>query len=177
MNYGAFVKGVENGFTKDTNDEVMTVPQAIEFVNTYFEKMQNKVGRENLEKGQKFLEENAKKEGVKTLEKGVQYRVITEGTGPKPAETDKVKVHYSGHTIDGEVFDSSYDRGEPAVFMLNRVIPGWSIALQAMPVGSKWEIFIPADQAYGERGTGDIKPNETLIFEVELIEIVESANK
>ena len=103
---------------------------------------------------------------------GIQYKVIKEGNGAKPAETDVVKVHYKGTLIDGTEFDSSIKRGEPAEFPLNRVISGWTKSLKEMPVGSKWEIYIPADQAYGQRGSGPIGPNETLIFEVELLDIV-----
>jgi FKBP-type peptidyl-prolyl cis-trans isomerase len=104
----------------------------------------------------------------------MQYEVITEGTGPKPSAEDRVRVHYHGTLIDGTVFDSSVDRGEPAVFGVGQVIPGWTEALQLMPVGSKWKIYLPSDLAYGERGAGaDIGPNTTLIFEVELLEIVE----
>ena len=104
---------------------------------------------------------------------GLQYEIIKAGTGSKPKPEDQVKCHYHGTTIDGKVFDSSVDRGEPAVFPVNRVIPGWTEALQLMPVGSKWKLFIPSSLAYGEQGAGqDIKPNSTLIFEVELLEIV-----
>jgi len=148
-------------------------PQAMEmYLNNYFQQMAMKQAEANLEKGQKFLAENAKKEGVKELVNGIQYKVIKEGNGAKPAETDVVKVHYKGTLIDGTEFDSSIKRGEPAEFPLNRVISGWTKSLKEMPVGSKWEIYIPADQAYGQRGSGPIGPNETLIFEVELLDIV-----
>ncbi len=126
----------------------------------------------NLEKGKKFLEENGKRKGVVTLPSGLQYEIIKEGNGPKPAATDKVTTHYHGTTIDGKVFDSSVERGQPAQFGVNQVIPGWTEALQLMPVGSKWKLFIPANLAYGESGAGGaIGPNETLVFEVELISI------
>ena len=138
-------------------------------IHNYYEDYQAK---ENAEKGKKFLEENAKKSGVDTLANGIQYKIIKKGEGAKPAATDIVKVHYRGTLIDGTEFDSSIKRGEPIEFPLNRVIPGWTTALQQMPVGSKWEIFIPSDQAYGQRGSGAIGPNETLIFEVELLDIV-----
>ena len=118
------------------------------------------------------LQQIAKKSGVDTLANGIQYKIIKKGEGAKPAATDMVKVHYRGTLIDGTEFDSSIKRGEPVEFPLNRVIPGWTTALQQMPVGSKWEIFIPSDQAYGPRGNGSIGPNETLIFEVELLDIV-----
>ncbi|WP_199610362.1 FKBP-type peptidyl-prolyl cis-trans isomerase [Flocculibacter collagenilyticus] len=125
----------------------------------------------NIEKGQNFLAENAKKEGVVTLESGLQYQVLKEGEGPKPAATDTVKVHYHGTLLDGTVFDSSYDRGEPAVFPLNRVIKGWTEGVQLMKEGAKYKFFIPSELAYGERATGKITPNSTLVFDVELLEV------
>jgi FKBP-type peptidyl-prolyl cis-trans isomerase FklB len=129
--------------------------------------------KENLDKGAAFLAENAKKEGVKTTASGLQYEVIKAGDGPKPKATDEVKVHYHGTLIDGKVFDSSVDRGEPTEFPLNRVIPGWTEGVQLMPKGAKYRFFIPYDLAYGERGAGaDIKPYSALIFEVELLDIL-----
>ncbi len=125
----------------------------------------------NEEEAKKFLEENKSKEGVVTLPSGLQYKVIKEGNGPKPKETDNVTVHYMGTLLDGTKFDSSYDRGEPVTFPLNRVIKGWTEALQLMPVGSKWEIFIPPNLAYGKDGNQRIPPNALLKFEVELLEI------
>ncbi len=133
----------------------------------------------NKAKGEAFLAENAKKDGVVSLESGLQYKVITKGSGAVPTSDARVKVHYTGRLIDGTVFDSSVERGEPFTCSTRGgVIKGWLEALQLMPVGSKWEIYIPADLAYGERGGGDkIGPNETLIFEIELLEIVDSAKK
>ncbi len=129
-------------------------------------------GAKNGTEGKKFLEENKSKEGVKTTASGLQYKVEKEGTGPTPKATDTVKVNYRGTTIDGKEFDSSYKRGEPASFPVNRVIKGWTEALQLMKVGSKYKIFIPADLAYGERGAGsDIGPDSTLLFDVELLGI------
>jgi len=123
--------------------------------------------------GEQFLAANKAKPGVTTLPSGLQYQVIKEGTGPKPALTDKVKTHYHGTLIDGTVFDSSADRGQPISFAVNGVIPGWTEALQLMPVGSKWKLFIPSELAYGDRQAGPkIGPGSTLIFEVELLEIV-----
>ena len=151
----------------------ITEQEAQSIIQQFFNSASEREAQANLEEGNKFLEENKAREGVKTTESGLQYEIITEGDGPKPAATDQVRVHYHGTLIDGTVFDSSVDRGEPAVFGVNRVIPGWTEALQMMPVGSKWKIYIPADLAYGERGAGgDIGPNSTLIFDVELLEIV-----
>ena len=133
---------------------------------------------ENRRAGEKFLEENKSKEGVITLPSGLQYKVITEGTGEKPKTTDKVKVNYEGKLIDGTVFDSSIKRGQPATFQVNQVIKGWTEALKLMPVGSKWEIYIPYQLAYGDRATGkDIKPYSALTFSVELLEIEAPAKK
>jgi len=126
----------------------------------------------NKKEGEAFLAANKTKEGVVTLPSGLQYKVLTEGNGPKPTVTDTVVCNYRGTLINGTEFDSSYKRGEPTSFPVNRVIRGWTEALQLMSVGSKWQLFIPSDLAYGERGTGgDIGPNSTLIFEVELLSI------
>jgi FKBP-type peptidyl-prolyl cis-trans isomerase FklB len=128
-------------------------------------------GDKNLKDGQAFLAENAKKAGVKVLTSGLQYKVIKSGTGKTPKATDTVKVQYEGKLIDGTVFDSSIQRGEPATFPVNAVIKGWTEALQLMKEGDKWQLFIPADLAYGERAPGQIGPNSVLIFEVELLSI------
>lgn len=125
-----------------------------------------------LEQGAAFLAANSKKEGVVTLPSGLQYKVIKEGNGPKPKATDKVTTHYHGTLIDGTVFDSSVQRNQPATFPVNGVIKGWVEALQLMPTGSKWRLFVPYNLAYGERGAGStIKPFATLIFDVELLKI------
>jgi len=129
-------------------------------------------GEKSKTEGEEFLEKNKKKEGVQTTASGLQYKVITMGDGPKPTAEDRVKCHYKGTLISGKQFDSSYDRGEPAVFPVTGVIAGWTEVLQMMPVGSKWEVYIPSELAYGERGAGqDIPGNSTLIFEIELISI------
>jgi FKBP-type peptidyl-prolyl cis-trans isomerase FklB len=131
-------------------------------------------GEKNKKEGEAFLAENGKKEGVKTLPSGLQYKVIKPGSGKKPKAEDLVTVHYRGTLIGGTEFDSSYRRGKPATFPANRVIPGWTEILQLMEEGAKWEIFIPSNLAYGERGAGDeIGPNATLIFEIELISVQE----
>ena len=133
-----------------------------------------KMGEKNKKEGEAFLAANKTKEGVKTTPSGLQYKVIKAGTGKKPQITDTVTAHYRGTLIDGTEFDSSYRRGNPASFPVAGVIPGWTEALQLMPEGAKWLLFIPANLAYGERGAGrDIGPNATLIFEVELISVQE----
>ncbi|UYM18008.1 FKBP-type peptidyl-prolyl cis-trans isomerase [Endozoicomonas euniceicola] len=132
----------------------------------------------NLEKGQAFLKENAKKPGIFTMDNGLQYRIIKEGKGSKPLETSEVTVHYEGKLLDGTVFDSSYERKQPATFKLNQVIRGWTEGLKAMPEGSTWELFIPSDLAYGPGGIpGRIGPNEVLTFKVELIEVKKDEKK
>ena len=127
-----------------------------------------------LAEGQAFLAKNAKAPGVVTTASGLQYQVVTEGKGPKPKAGDVVRVHYKGATLDGKTFDSSYDRGQPVVFPLDQVVPGWQEGLQLMPVGSKYKLWIPGNLGYGEKGTpgGPIGPNATLVFDVELIDIV-----
>jgi FKBP-type peptidyl-prolyl cis-trans isomerase FklB len=135
---------------------------------------QEEVAKKNKKEGEAFLAENKKKEGVKTLPSGLQYKVIKAGTGKKPKVTDTVTTHYRGTLINGTEFDSSYRRGQPVSFQVNGVIPGWTEALQLMEEGAKWQLFIPSNLAYGERGAGrDIGPNATLIFEIELLSIQE----
>ena len=126
-------------------------------------------GATNKAEGEAFLVANAEKEGVVALPSGLQYKILTAGTGPKPSETDTVTVHYRGRLLDGTEFDSSYSRNQPASFPLNQVIPGWTEGVQLMSEGAKWEFYIPAELAYGPGGSGKIGPNSTLIFEVELI--------
>jgi FKBP-type peptidyl-prolyl cis-trans isomerase FklB len=151
-------------------------------LQTYFEEKHvanlKEEHKENLEAGIQYLEENKETEGVVVLPSGVQYRIIEEGSGETPDAADKVKVHYHGTLVDGTVFDSSVERGEPAEFAVNQVIPGWTEVLQLMPVGSKWEVVIPQEMAYGwrVRPGGKIDPFSTLIFEVELMDIVEENN-
>ena len=138
------------------------------------EELAKKLGEKNKKEGEAFLAENKKKEGVKTLPSGLQYKVVKAGTGKKPKLTDTVTTHYRGTLIDGTEFDSSYRRGQPVSFPVAGVIPGWTEALQLMEEGAKWQLFIPPNLAYGERGAGrDIGPNATLIFEIELISIQE----
>lgn len=161
--------GVEPRLTKEEMETSMQTFQEESMAKREAE--QKKVAEENAEKGKKFLEENKAKEGVSTTESGLQYRVITEGTGPKPKASDTVTVHYSGKLLDGTEFDSSYTRNEPATFDLSSVIPGWTEGLQLMPQGSKWELVIPSELAYGPGANGPIPPNSVLVFEVELLEV------
>lgn len=157
-----------------TNQQpTLSVEEAQQVLTEYFTKLQEEQVKMFKAEGEAFLAENAQKEGVVTLPSGLQYKVITEGNGNKPTASQQVKCHYEGTLINGAKFDSSYDRNEPAVFPVNGVIQGWVEALQLMPVGSKWELYIPYNLAYGERGAGQsIPPYATLIFTVELLEIL-----
>ena len=147
--------------------------EAKEILNKFFSELEEQRIAKNIEEGRTFLAENAKKDGVIALPSGLQYQVIKEGTGNIPTASDTVKCHYHGTLINGKVFDSSVQRGEPATFPVSGVIKGWVEALQLMSVGSKWKLFIPSDLAYGARGAGeDIAPHTALIFEVELLDIV-----
>ena len=145
----------------------------LEKVKAACKELEAKMGAVAIEQGQAFLEENKKGPGVVVLPSGLQYEIIKEGTGKKPKATDQVRCHYEGTLIDGTLFDSSIQRGEPAVFGVNQVIPGWVEALQLMPEGSKWKLYIPSELGYGARGAGEmIPPHSTLIFEVELLEVL-----
>ena len=146
-----------------------------ENMKTKQKELADKTAADSLAEGQKFLEENAKKDGVKVTESGIQYLVITEAEGDKPAATDTVKVHYTGTFLNGDTFDSSVDRGEPAVFPLNRVIRGWTEGVQLMSVGAKYKFTIPSDLAYGPAGSRSIPGNSVLEFEIELLEIQKPA--
>ncbi len=177
---------IKSDFFKKAMDDVygdektlMSKQEAEMWLNSYFKKMQEKSmekqkesSRGIIEEGEKFLAENSKKEGVVSLPSGLQYKILKKGKGVSPGFTDKVKTHYHGTLLNGQVFDSSVDRGEPISFPVNGVIKGWTEALQLMSPGSKWKLFIPYDLAYGERGAGASIPSyATLIFEVELLEI------
>ncbi len=180
INVDAFYQGMKDFIA---NKPGMTLQQCQQTYQAYAQKMQQKMQeeeikkleplkKENEAKGKAFLEENKKKEGVITTASGLQYKVVKMGTGPKPTLNDKITAHYHGTLIDGTVFDSSVERGEPISFPVTGVIPGWTEALQLMPVGSKWMLYLPSNLAYGERGAGGkIGPNTALIFEVELISI------
>ena len=170
--------GLKDGL--DGKKPLMTDEQVKETMATFQKEMMAKQaaakkeqGEKNEAQGKKFLEDNKKKDGWKTTASGLQYKVLKEGKGTTPKDTDTVKVNYRGTTIDGTEFDSSYKRGQPATFPVNRVIKGWTEALQLMKPGAKYQLAIPAELAYGERGAGsDIGPNSTLLFDVELIEVV-----
>ena len=174
IDYNSFARGVEAMCEKKPLE--IDIQEAQQLLNTYFTKLQAEQEAASADKrkaGEEFLKENAKREGVITLKSGLQYEIMVEGNGAIPTAKDKVKVHYHGTLIDGSVFDSSVQRGEPAVFGVTLVIQGWVEALQLMPVGSKWKLFIPYNLAYGERGAGNmIQPYSALIFEVELLDIV-----
>lgn len=170
INADAFAKAINDVF--GAGDLMVKEEEAGQVLNEYFQKLQAAKAEKEQAAGKAFLEANKGKEGVVTLPSGMQYIIMKEGTGEKPTLTDKVTTHYHGTTVDGEVFDSSVERGQPASFPVNGVIAGWTEALQMMPVGSKWKLFIPSDLAYGERGAGPkIGPHATLIFEVELLSI------
>ncbi|MGE5252468.1 MAG: FKBP-type peptidyl-prolyl cis-trans isomerase [Planctomycetaceae bacterium] len=172
-------RGIKDGLSGAR--PLLSGPEAREVMTAFEKELRAKqetarkaAGEKNKKEGEAFLAENKKKEGVKTLPSGLQYKVIRPGTGKKPKATDTVTTHYKGTLIDGTEFDSSYKRGKPATFAVNGVIPGWTEALQLMEEGAKWQLFIPPNLAYGERGAGQvIGPQATLIFEVELISIQE----
>lgn len=182
------LEGIPGGYSKealmaayklaldeDTNAMKMTQEEAQAYLQTYFPKAQEKEAKANKEASEKFLEENKKKDGVKVTESGLQYKVITEGTGARPDSASVVKVHYKGTTaVEGKEFDSSYKRNEPTTFALNQVIPGWGEGLRLMTVGSKYIFYIPSELGYGERGaSAELRGNMALVFEVELLEIVQ----
>ncbi len=171
INADVFAAALKDAYSK-TNIK-MTMEQSNALLQEYFQGLAGKKLQANSEAGKKFLAENAKKEGVITLVSGLQYIVLKEGKGIKPTANDEVTTHYHGMLIDGTVFDSSVERGEPATFGVSQVIAGWTEALQLMSEGSKWRLFIPPHLAYGERGAGgSIGPNSTLIFDVELIKVI-----
>ncbi len=169
------MKGVQDGLVKKS---LLSEEQLEKALKNYDQKINEASAKKaaddakaNLEKGKKFLEENAKKKGVTVTKSGLQYEVITEGKGPKPKASDMVKVHYTGTLINGTKFDSSVDRKEPAEFPLDHVIPGWTEGVQLMNVGSKYKFYLPSELAYGEQGGGSIPANSVLVFEVELLSI------
>lgn len=185
--------GIETINIKDFSDAMstvfsgekpaMTYDEAKEEIHVYFTALEEKqraaaaeMGKVNEESGRKFLDENGKRVEVRTTASGLQYEVLKEGTGLQPTAADQVTVHYTGKLIDGTVFDSSVERGEPATFGVTQVIPGWVEALQLMKEGAKYRLFIPSQLAYGPNGAGPIAPNSTLIFDVELIKVIKKSN-
>ena len=171
INAKAFIDGLNVVFSGKM-PEIMP-DEANNILQDYFDKLQQAKGKEAKAEGEKFLAENKKKEGVVALPSGLQYKILTAGNGPKPKASDTVKCHYEGRLINGTVFDSSIRRNEPAEFPVSGVIAGWVEALQLMPVGSKWQLYIPSELAYGTHGAGQsIGPNQTLIFDVELLAII-----
>jgi FKBP-type peptidyl-prolyl cis-trans isomerase FklB len=170
VNVSLIAKGIEEVLN---NDSSVTAQEAQVFLNAYFTQIREREADKNKEEGLAWLEENKNNPGVIETESGLQYKVIEEGTGKSPAITDRVKCHYEGRLIDGTVFDSSYDHGQPVEFGLKGVIRGWTEGLQLMKEGGKYELYIPSDLAYGPRGGGQvIGPNATLIFTIELLEVI-----
>jgi len=171
LQWDNLIKGIQDVMEK--NELAMTYDEAQDEINNYFEKLQGKMSEKSISEGKAFLEKNGQRPEVITLKSGLQYEIIKEGNGKIPQASDKVKVHYHGTLLDGTVFDSSVRRGEPATFGVTQVISGWVEALQLMPVGSKWKLYIPSNLAYGAQGAGQqIAPYSTLVFEVELLDIV-----
>ncbi len=171
INPEAFVKAINDTYVGEMPQ--MMPDEANKILESFMEKANQGEAKENLESGLEFLEKNRSKEGVVELPSGLQYEVLEEGEGDLPSLSDEVKCHYHGSLIDGTVFDSSVERGQPAVFPVNGVIRGWVEALQLMSVGSKWRLYVPPELGYGEQGAGGvIGPNSTLVFDVELLEIV-----
>ena len=170
LNISKLSQGIKD--VLEQNQPEISFQEAQDVINEYFQNLQSKMSEKTIEEGKTFLENNGKRPEVVTLESGLQYEIIKEGNGPVPNANNTVKVHYHGTLIDGTVFDSSVRRGEPAAFGVTQVISGWVEALQLMPVGSKWKLFIPSDLAYGAQGAGHhIGPHTTLVFEVELLGI------
>jgi len=173
-----FLQGIEHGHSGDEEVQRLNREEIREALMAYQQQLQeeqqgqrNELAQKNREAGEAFLAENAEREGVQTTESGLQYEVIEEGDGDSPKATDQVKVHYTGELINGEVFDSSRERGQPVTFGLNQVIPGWTEGLQLMNEGARYKLYIPSDLAYGQGGNQAIGPNATLVFDVELLAV------
>lgn len=173
-NNDAVIEGFIKGFNGDSTNYKIDAEAITLFLQNYFERIREEEKAKTELENVNILYKNRQREGVKVTESGLQYKIITEGKGAIPTEKDIVKVHYTGRFDNGQVFDSSVQRGEPVEFPVGGVIPGWTEALKLMPVGSKWELAIPADLAYGERGSRGIPPNSVLFFDVELLDIVKS---
>lgn len=170
LNTEEFVKAIKSVMAGEKPE--MSYEEAKQVLDTFFHDLANKINEKNIQAGKDFLAKNKEQEGVVELASGLQYQILTSGAGKSPSITNRVKCHYTGMLLDGTVFDSSVQRGEPAEFGVNQVIAGWTEALQLMKEGDKWRLFIPSDMAYGARGAGNsIPPHATLIFDVELIEV------
>ncbi len=170
LEFDSYVGGIKAAFGEGKPE--MEAEEAHKLINEYLQQLQDKLAAASKEAAKKFLDENRGKEGVKETQSGLQYMVEKEGTGMRPSAADEVTVHYTGKLLDGTVFDSSVNRGEPATFPLNRVIPGWTEGVQLMKEGAKYRFFIPSDLAYGAQGIPNaIPPHSTLIFDVELIKV------
>lgn len=171
LSYQKLADGIKDVIQGDKLE--MSIQEAQGLINDYFQQLQEKAFEQNIKEGKSFLAENAKRPEIQTTASGLQYEVLTEGKGNTPKASDRVQVHYHGTLINGNVFDSSVSRGEPATFGVTQVIQGWVEALQLMPVGSKWKLYIPSELAYGAQGAGQsIAPHTTLVFEVELLAIM-----
>lgn len=171
LEFDSFVNGLKSVYGEGKSE--MEPEEAHKLINEYLQSLQEKMAAAVKEEAKKFFDENRGKEGVKETASGLQYIVEKEGTGAQPSATDEVTVHYTGKLLDGTVFDSSVNRGEPATFPLNRVIPGWTEGVQLMKEGAKYRFFVPSDLAYGPQGIPNaIPPHATLIFEVELIKVI-----
>ena len=175
LDVDAFVQGIRDGISNEERLTDEQIEEAVIEFRSLVSDPRGAAGEENRRAGEAFLEQNWQRAGVQVTGSGLQYEVLEEGDGPRPAATDVVRVHYRGTMIDGSVFDESYSRGEPATFPLNEVIPGWTEGVQLMPVGSKYKLYVPSNLGYGENVPPGARfgPNATLIFEVELLEIVE----
>lgn len=174
LNVDAFADALKAVYNNE--EKQMTFEEAKQVVTSYFQELEETRNKNAAEAGKKFLEENAKAEGIVVTESGLQYQVVKEGEGIKPRAVDAVTVHYTGRLIDGTVFDSSVERGEPATFAVGQVIPGWVEGLQLMSEGAAYRFFIPSELAYGMHGAGPIAPNSVLIFDVQLIKVQRSGN-
>lgn len=173
VNYDAILQGLKDGMAGDESKFKISPMEGNNLARNYIDNIRARQGEAAMAKGQEYLDKKKAEAGIHATDSGILYEIEVEGDGEKPVETDKVRVHYEGKTIDGEIFDSSYERGQPAEFPLNRVIAGWTEILQQMPVGSTWIVTIPPHLAYGDRGSPPkIGPNEVLIFKIELIDIL-----
>jgi FKBP-type peptidyl-prolyl cis-trans isomerase len=170
-NHAAVAEGFYQGVTGDTL-AFFTAESAREFIQAYIAEYQSREAEKDRQEGEAFLAENKTKEGVITTESGLQYKILTRGTGETPVPEEQVKVHYTGRLLNGTVFDSSVERGEPLTIGLTQVSRGWTEVLQLMPVGSKYQVWIPSELGYGTQGAGQIRPNSALEFEIELLEVV-----